>query len=84
MDRKMDLDDVLSVSVKLRGLGYLIAQDRANWFPEDMDVIREGIGLLVLDLGRRLADIALEQDRAMVKSAPVKSPSGAKRKGVQS
>lgn len=77
MDRKMDLDDVLSVSVKLRGLGYLIAQDRANWFPEDMDVIREGIGLLVLDLGRRLADITLEQDRAMMKSAP-------KRKAVRS
>lgn len=71
MDRRMDLDDVVSI---FRGLGYLIAQDRANWFPEDMDVIREGIGLLVLDLGRRLVDIALEQDhRAMfaaVRTAP--------------
>jgi tRNA (cmo5U34)-methyltransferase len=71
MDRKMDLDDVLSVSVKLRGLGYLIAQDRANWLPEDMDVIRDGIGLLVLvlDLGRRLADIA--RYKSMSKAVPL-------------
>jgi len=74
MYRSMDQDDVLSVSVKLRGLGYLLMQEQINSFPEDFREIREGIGLLVLDLGRQLADLATETERALTfdESAAVK------------
>jgi hypothetical protein len=80
MDRKMDLDDVLSVAVKLRGLGYLLAQDKDARFPEDLPEIREGIGLLVLDLGRELTRIALAEEV----TPPSSLPSASKRKAVRS
>jgi hypothetical protein len=79
----MDQDDVLSVSVKLRGLGYLLMQEQINSFPEDFREIREGIGLLVLDLGRRLADLATETERAVKVTAPA-APAKSKRKAVRS
>lgn len=65
MYRSMGQDDVLSVSVKLRGLGYLLMQEQINSFPEDFREIREGIELLVLDLGRQLGEVATETDRAL-------------------
>ncbi len=83
MYRSMDQDDVLSVSVKLRGLGYLLMQEQVISFPEDFREIREGIGLMVLDLGRRLADLATETERAVKITEPA-APVKAKRKRVRS
>ena len=83
MYRSMDQDDVLSISVKLRGLGYLLMQEQINSFPEDFREIREGIGLLVLDMGRQLAELATETERALKfneSATPVKASKKKRRK----
>lgn len=46
------------ISFKMRGLGYLLAQERIENFPKDFAETREGIGRLVADLGRELGAMA--------------------------
>lgn len=50
------------IAFKMKGLGYLLTQDRAQNFPEDFVEAREGIGLIVTDLGRELSAIVEKAD----------------------
>ena len=49
--------DLYSIAYKIRGIGYLVENQKAEPFlPTDFDVVAEGLGRLIGELGETLFD----------------------------